>query len=77
MSGGLIFKDRYGRRNRDVIMPKILVLGEQLQFRTLLHIRNFSKLEFEIFLNLDVKRLCRYTVTRLSICNYLNCLKYI
>ena len=36
MSGRLIFKDRYGRRNRDVIMPKILVLGEQPQFRTLL-----------------------------------------
>ena len=36
MSGRLIFKDRYGRRNRDVIMPNILVLGEQPQFRTLL-----------------------------------------
>jgi len=36
MSGRLIFKDRYGRRIRDVIMPKILVLGEQPQFRTLL-----------------------------------------
>ena len=36
MSGRIIFKFRYGRRNRDVIMPKILVLGEQPQLRTLL-----------------------------------------
>ncbi len=36
MSARLIFKNRYGRRLRDVIMPKILVLGEQPQFRTLL-----------------------------------------
>ncbi len=36
MSGGIIFKDRDDRRNKDVIMPKILVLGEQPQFRTLL-----------------------------------------
>ncbi len=36
MSARLIFKDGYGRRHRDVIMPKILVQGEQPQFRTLL-----------------------------------------
>ena len=36
MSGRLIFEDRYGRRNRDLIMPKILVLGEQPQMRTLI-----------------------------------------
>jgi DNA-binding NtrC family response regulator len=36
MSGRLISKDRYGGRIGDVIMPNILVLGEQSQFRTLL-----------------------------------------
>jgi DNA-binding NtrC family response regulator len=36
MSGRLISKDRYGGRTGDVIMPNILVLGEQSQFRTLL-----------------------------------------
>jgi len=36
MSARLIFKDGYGRRYRDVIMPKILVQGKQRQFRTLL-----------------------------------------
>ena len=36
MSGRLIFEDRYGRRKGDLIMPKILVLGEQPQMRTLL-----------------------------------------
>lgn len=36
MSGRLIFQNRYDRRNGDVSMPKILVLGKQAQFRTLL-----------------------------------------
>ena len=36
MSGGFIFNDNYGRRNRDLIMPRILVLGKQSQLRTLL-----------------------------------------
>jgi len=36
ISDGLIYKDRGGRRNREAIMPEILVLGEQPQFRTLL-----------------------------------------
>jgi len=54
-------------------MPEILVLGEQPQFRAFLHIRNFAKLEFGIFLNLDSEWSYRYTETRLSICNYINC----
>jgi len=33
---GSFSKDGYGRRHPDVIMPKILVEGEQRQFRTLL-----------------------------------------
>jgi DNA-binding NtrC family response regulator len=36
MSGGLFFKDSYGRRIRVVIMVKILVLGGQAQLRRLL-----------------------------------------
>ena len=36
MSARLIFKDGYGRRHRDIIMPKILVQGKQPQFRTLI-----------------------------------------
>jgi DNA-binding NtrC family response regulator len=36
MSGGLISNDKHGRRNRDLIMPRILVHSKQPQMRRLL-----------------------------------------
>ena len=36
MSGWFIFKGRYGRRNRDIIMPNILMLDKKSQLGTLL-----------------------------------------